>query len=524
MKTAKKLLCLLLSVLTVFMCTVPAFAQQTQEEYPIILVGGMRDDLVDADGNQIYPSSVDLTAHLREVLPDCMRKLLVAYMTDDWTSYGKAFTEALKPVFAQIQVDGDGEIKDGSHAKWTWTKDTLCTKTSGYEMNDYSFEYDWRVSSYDVAVRLNEYIEAVCEVTGKSKVNLVGRCLGANVVLCYFDMFGTDRVETLALHVPGAEGNSFLGAVFTGDLSLNSDTLDTFMTSFSNNYSLVGDPALQEVLVAFVSLMNQVKVLGLGTEAIEEIYSHLKETEMPEMLRTSFGSFGTIWDCIAPEYYEQAKDFVFNTPELKEEYAPMLAKADKYNYEIKTNVRDLLKYYSDIMNIEIIAKYNCDIYPVFDGSNVQGDGLIELEKLSFGATTVNMGETLSPEYIQSRVDAGKDKYISKDLIVDASTCLFPDNTWFIRDVEHMNWLTVIDDFITDLIKAGGDLTVWDTPNYPQFMKYNSKTNALEAVTEPLTPSEDRWNSDVDSSMISFIVNIIKMVLTRIFSIFGNLFK
>lgn len=523
MKVSKKIISLFLALVMSVLAVVPAFAAETEEEYPIVMVGGMRDDLVDKDGNQIYPGGIDVTEHLKDVLPNCMRKLLGAYLTGNWEEYGKAFTEALKPVFAKIQVDGDGVIKDGSHAKWTWSKDTLCKKTENYNMNDYAFEYDWRVSSYDVAVLLHEYIEAICEVTGKEKVNLVGRCLGANIVFCYLDMFGTDRVNTFVLHVQGAEGNSFLGALFTGDLSLDSNSLDTFATSFSNNYDLIGDPALQELLVAFVSLMNQVKVLGLGTEAIEEIYAHLKDSEMPEMLRSSFGSFGTIWDCIAPEYYEAAKDFVFNTEELKEEYAPMLLKADKYNYEIKTNVRELLKEYKEKINIEVIAKYNCDIYPVFDGSKVQGDGLIELEKVSLGATSVNMGETLSDSYIQSRVDEGFGKYISKDLIIDASTGLFPDNTWYIRDLEHMNWAQSVDDLITYLIKAGGKLTVWEAEGYSQFMKYNNKTGKLENVTEPIKESEDRWNSNTENSMIRFIVNLIKTVLSKLFSFIGNIF-
>lgn len=515
MKKFKKVLSLLLVSLMLTGLMIPSFAAEEKEEYPIIMVGGMRDDLVDAEGTKIYPSGMDMTSYLGDVLPGCMQDLIKAYFTDDWTDYGESFSAALKPVFEKIQVDGDGVIKDGSHAKWTWTKDTLCTKTSGYEMLDYAFEYDWRVSSYDVAEKLNEYIDAVLEVTGKDKVNLVGRCLGANVIMCYLDKYGTDKVNTLVMHVSGAEGNSFIGSLFSGDLSLDADSVDTFATSFSNNYDLIGDPALQELLMAFVSLMNQVKVLGIGTEAVEEIYSHLKEDYMPEMLRTSFGSFGTIWDCVAPEYYEAAKDFVFNTPELKEEYAPMLEKADKYNYEIKVNVRERLKEYAEKINIEVVAKYNCDIYPIFEGSKVQGDGLIELEKISFGATTVNMGETLSQEYIDERTQAGFGKYISKDNIIDASTCLFPEHTWFIRDVEHMNWLTCVDDFITEIIRADGEMTV---SNSTQFLKYNSSNDSLEAVTEPITKAEDRWSADVDTVMVRFILNIIKVILNKLFSL------
>lgn len=522
-KLAKKTLCLILTVLMAF--SVMAFSASAlyyDNEYPIVMVGGMRDDLVDAQGNTIYPSDVSLVEQFKSTFAKCTMEMIKAYGSGDWSKYADEFHDMIVPVFAAIQIDGDGVVKDGSHAKWTWTRETLLRKTSNYTMSDYAFEYDWRVSSYDVADILARYIDDVLYVTGKDKVNLVGRCLGSNIVMCYFEKYGTDKVNTFVSYVGGAEGNAMIGSLLTGNLALDSDHVSAFATSFSNNFGITGDPTLDGMLTAFVSLINQAELLGIGTGFVEEVYENIKYDFMPRTLRDTFASFGTLWDCCAPEYYEQAKDFVFNTPELKAEYAPMLAKADRYNTNIKTHVRELLKEYAKEINIEVVAKYNCDIYPIYEGCEVQGDGLIELERISYGAMTVNMGETLDEKYISQRKELGLDQYISADKIVDASTCLFRDHTWFIRDLEHMNWAESVDNYIVDIIRSDGKMTVFSDKNHPQYMQFDHNTGALSPVTDVISDSEDRWNGDLQSSILTLIFRILKL-LPRFFNlIFGKL--
>ncbi len=520
MKTLfKKILAITLCFLMCVTVFVPSLAVE-DEEYPIVLLGGFGDALVNAEGEQIYPTGIDLGDYLDKVLPSCTEQLLRAYMTDEWTDYADEFTKAVLGIFEGFQVSGEGVVTDGSHAKFSWTTDTLLKKTSGYEMEDYFFEYDWRVSCYDIADKLAEYIDDVLEVTGEKKVNLVGRCLGVNIALCYFEVYGTDKINTFVSHVGGPEGNGFVSAMFKGDFCFDEEGADNFATSYLNNYGLLDDPAMDSLLGAFVSLINDVKLLGLGTGAIEEIYSHIKVDAMPDLIRHSFGSFAAIWDCVLPEAYEQAKDFVFNTPELKEEYAGMLAKTDRYNYTIKNNVRELLKKYSEEINIEVIAKYNSDNYPFFEDCNVQSDGLVEVELSSYGATTVNMGETLSDSYIKERTQEGFGKYISKDKIIDASTCLFPEHTWFFRDIEHRNWAKSIDDVITQIIRSNGEMTVED---YPQFSLYDYDSGELVPVMGVISATDDRWNAGFESVVIKFIMRLVA-ALPSIFNMILALFK
>lgn len=55
---------------------------------------------------------------------------------------------------------------------------------------------------------------------------------------------------------------------------------------------------------------------------------------------------------------------------------------------------------------------------------------------SLGATVSKIGTAFSDEYIESRKALGYEKYISPDRQTDASTCVFPEYTWFLKNAIH----------------------------------------------------------------------------------------
>ena len=59
--------------------------------------------------------------------------------------------------------------------------------------------------------------------------------------------------------------------------------------------------------------------------------------------------------------------------------------------------------------------------------DVNSDGIIQLDSTSLGATAALPGEKL---------ENADPKYLSPDGEVDASTCAFPDNTWFFENQHH----------------------------------------------------------------------------------------
>ena len=121
--------------------------------------------------------------------------------------------------------------------------------------------------------------------------------------------------------------------------------------------------------------------------------------------------------------------------------------------------------------------------PVSEASNTSNnDYLIDARYASGGAVCAPLGKTLDEAYIAAK--EAERQYISPDKQIDASACMFPEYTWFIRDMGHVDY--PIGDS-TDLILTFADseeqLDVQSLEKYPQFMKYSYADNTLTPVKE-----------------------------------------
>ena len=75
------------------------------------------------------------------------------------------------------------------------------------------------------------------------------------------------------------------------------------------------------------------------------------------------------------------------------------------------------------------------------------------------------GKTLGEDYQQAKY--GETNLISPDNKIDASTCLFPFNTWFIKGLDHAQ---KNEDYHKVLAAvAYGDLDVYSDDEYPQYL-------------------------------------------------------
>lgn len=78
----------------------------------------------------------------------------------------------------------------------------------------------------------------------------------------------------------------------------------------------------------------------------------------------------------------------------------------------------------------VIANYGQMGIPLTSKANNQTDSLIDTKYASGGATTAKYGKKLS----------AKGKYVSGDKAINAKTCILPDNTWFIRNLGHVDFM------------------------------------------------------------------------------------
>ena len=147
------------------------------------------------------------------------------------------------------------------------------------------------------------------------------------------------------------------------------------------------------------------------------------------------------------------------------------------------------------VNYYNVSNYNRYIAPVTPSANWNSDGVIETINTSGFANVANMGETLDVTYgdeyadKKAEFDANPEEFlannplISPDFVVDASTCLFPEYTWFIKDADHVAFLygTEFSAFAADLILSEVQPTVKTFPEYPRFMVTDELYNLAPLV-------------------------------------------
>ena len=171
----------------------------------------------------------------------------------------------------------------------------------------------------------------------------------------------------------------------------------------------------------------------------------------------------------------------------------LIEKLDRYDREVRQRVPELLqKIKDDGANLGVISKYGFQMIPITSTSDAVSDQFASVTRSSFGATTSNVYETLSEEYIAKKVAEGNGKYISPDKKIDASTCLFPDYTWFIKGSSHSDWTCYELKIMMEVASSDHQLSVNDYP-YTQFMVYNEASNYLTAMTEENCNTE-HWDA------------------------------
>ena len=202
---------------------------------------------------------------------------------------------------------------------------------------------------------------------------------------------------------------------------------------------------------------------------------------------------------VRPENYEKAKKLVFGEKgsEKYAKYSGLISKIDNYNSRVGSRVDEvLLEAKASGVNVAVISKYGYQLDFYCGESEKISDRWISLGYASFGATTSEITTTLTDKYIKDRVDNGYGEYISPDKKVDASTCILPETTWFLKGVVHDNWSDGEYALALKFIASNGEMTVNTYKEYPRYLVCDVNTD--KDVIFPMT--ED--NCDVDDFEIA----------------------
>lgn len=368
-----------------------------------------------------------------------------------------------------VSTDSSYPLSAGNYTRFTeadgtdWAETGVvvsCMEEFGAD-HTYFYYYDWRLDPFDIADGLNDMINLAMEEAGSDKVNIICCSMGGVETLAYMTEYGTDKINSCIFLCSTVYGAYVVSDILTGNIQMTDDAVMNFL------YGLAEDGSALEGLLKFLQLIKLSDVLCSFAGGLVD---NLKDGAFEYVLKPNFATMPVLWALVLPDEYEEAKEYCFGGEE--EKYAKLIERADRLQ-EMMRNRDDMLKNaVNDGMKIAFVANYNSALVPVYPRATTQGDSVLETALMSGGATVSELGKTLD-------VPAGK--YVSADKAIDASTCLFPDYTWFVKDAPHIACRvdSTYSDFIKYIITSETQVTVTSNPLYPQFMYADEGQNVYE---------------------------------------------
>lgn len=446
-----------------------------------------------------------------------------AMITDNWDNYCDVLYEEIMPIYDQYALNDDGEIGNKSGINPEWSIESILKRAyeGGKERHIaekdnifmYEFQYDMRLDPLVNAVNLRKLVEAVKEITGHKKVNILGRCEGGVIENAYFSLYGWDDIESAVIYNSIACGTEVADACFSGEIFVDSTSLNRFA------YEFLGMSPILDLLLSVVDASEYAGMLGNLTDFIQKVYNKVAPNLMPRLIRDIFGKCPGWYSLISPDYYEKCKNFILGD-NADGKYDKLIEKIDNYNYNHKVNARSIVeKMAADGVHVYLITKYNYQMYPVIENRSLLGDSTVSLYKQTYeGATCSEIGKTLGEDYLAT---ADK-KFVSPDKMIDASTGVLPEHTWFVRNMSHEMYPDSFNPYLLRLMRSEVYADGNTFEDIPQWLLYSKTSDTFTGINEDNAPSadENRPSNNPLQMLKDFIkrfINFIKYLFEKITS-------
>lgn len=463
----KKIIAVILSVVMIFSATAPAAFAVSGDcncgVLPTIYVGplGNSDIYENPDTEEertLFRPTTDTIVTLVVKLLPAIVGLLV---TKDYDSFGNTLIEAVDDAMGAMALDGNGNSAENVSVKLEMPTDPGHGK--GLQ---YYFHYDWRLDPVEIAGQLDDYVQYIKELTGHDQVNFRASSMGGVVTLAYFNEYGYEDVDACIFQSCPLLGTDVAGDLLSRKLALDSRALLDYATDGYPPFN-TGDTMLW-FLFNFLYYSGLVDiVLGAGETLLDELETKVFD----ELLTPVFGTLLGLWAFVPDRSYEEAKAINLD-PETQ---AGLIAKADYYHYNIQCRADEILNGAIDNgVRVMIVAGYNIQRTPLVESLDNNSDATVDTKYASAGATVAPLNGTLGEDYVQCNDDCGHN-HLSPDGVIDASTCILPEHTWFIKDMLHSNAHDGIMEMYYWFMYSDEYYDVWSNPMYTQFLQ-NDKPN------------------------------------------------
>lgn len=524
----KKVISLMLVFVLVF-STVGIFASAENDAYtpdydrdtPVIIIHGIGqndtyilDDegnrKTDKNGNYItgWPLSIDIAALLKEVVPH----LLLSIFTRKDSGLKDSMKKGAYDLLYAVHKDSEGnyendvevpcyrcpmsEIPEDVRATYYNRIPVESSAEIIGEDNLYYFGYDSLGDIEETTRLFHEFVtETVLPQTGADKVCICPISLGGTIAVNYIENYPEDYkyIKKIVYVVPAIDGSDIVGDLLLGDLStFDSSALygDLLVRLLGDNYTAY--------LVALLMRIVPVNVLknalvGLADGAIEAL------------LRNST----QLWSLCPTKHYAEAREKWISD----DEHSLIASKVDNYmkaraNFEKNTNA--LIDAGVSIYNI---ACYDVEFFPICkDYKTTNADGIIQAKSTSMGATFADLGTTLGEDYEAKGTYCSNPahNHLSPDGMVDPTTGLIPDTTWYFKGQSHENLASndVVLRLATELMSDDNFVDVYSNP--VAFPQYNG-ARSVKKVNLNIAAWNEADKTNIPEEKVAEIENAIKQV-------------
>ncbi len=465
------------------------------EHCPTIVIPGIGQSqvfLLDENGNRkintdgnpatAWPIQVDSNTLIKDLVFPVV-KMLITQEDNGFTDYA---SKAIANAFAANATDLQGHpVNNVEVVKYPRSvemcskedKDFIygCIPINGFsevagEDHLYFLGYNSFGNNLEIAKELYDLIQLVKQETGHTKVNIAPISLGGTITNSLLEFYPQvyNDLNKIVFIVPGLEGSALVGDIYKGTLSTQDDMLYKDLLP-----SLVDGYAGYLINVALRLIPKQI-LLDLLSKTVSEIQQSL------------LFNCTVLWGLVPNSDYEVlAEKNISDTA-----HSEIKRQTDLFYIAQKNSKANIMKCIEHGVKVFDIVDYN---YPIFSfvpsSKTLNGDGLLHAASTSMGATFGYIDTPLPDGYLQQDTycsDPGRHNHISPDGIVDASTGLLPENTFYFYKQDHER--TAGNDII---IKLANQLLlnddIADVRSEPErFPQFNIGRDA-HTITEDLMP-------------------------------------
>ncbi len=492
----KKLLAVILSITLIFSLFTTAFAsgeetvtdreitpiEKVEAESPVIVVRGMKfTDGLQFDRGTENAKPVNVQFDAGELIK-YLGKTLLAVLTSFSLEAGiSVVCEYVVKLFSAYPCDENGDsLYDNISAEWYPESVSHYPELRDINETDeislvaslwdryggdmvYYFVYDWRLDPQDNADLLNETVNKALSDTGCEKADIICCSMGGSVTMAYMAEYGYKKLGTVMSNTSVMFGADVITDLFQGKVEFEPDAVERYVGTMV--------PALAGIL----KIANITGGLDILCKLLND-FAHKNEAQIfEESLIPTFATLPGFWSMMKGEAYSDAREFIFSGKE--DEYAGLLARLDGFYNNVSSRRQEITDgALANGVNLVVIANYGSPLVPAYERAKYHGDGMVETAPMSGGALVSVLGSVLSDE----QLSVGNSKYVSPDKCINASTCLYPDYTWFMKDAGHVVGLYGSDavHFVFALLESEEQPTIDSFSQYPQFMVSNANEDII----------------------------------------------